>query len=190
MFYHCYMLQSINGLQNFDTSASTVFRSMFNRCDCCTEIDCSSFDVSSSLNCQYMFYKCVGLQKLIVPFDLSNVLSTNLQYFMPKSESLRELYLGEDFIPSDAPKIPNAFTMYYADTDTEYTGSQSPTGIAVYCSADVAEYMVTTDFQYPCNGWIYNGVIHNPVPVKFYDWNTKQQMNIQVPPNAKEAYRL
>ncbi len=190
MFYHCYNVQFIKGTETWDTSSSSLFRSMFNRCDSCTEIDCSNFDVSSSTNCQYMFFKCVGLQKLVIPFDVSNIKATNLQYFMPKSESLRELHLGENFIPADAPKIPNAFSMYYADTDLEYTGSQSPTGIAVYCSQDVAEYIVTTDFQYPCNGWVYDGVIHNPVPVKFYDCNTGQQMNIVVPPNAVEAYRL
>lgn len=190
MFYHCYNVQYIKGTEKWDTSSSTLFRSMFNRCDSCTEIDCSNFDVSSSTNCQYMFYKCVGLQKLVIPFDVSNLKASTIAYFMPKSESLRELHIGENFIPSNAPSIPDGFTMYYADTDLEYTGSQSPTGIAVYCSQDVAEYFVTTDFQYPCNGWKYQGTIHNPVPVKFYDCNTGQQMNITVPPNAVEAYRL
>ena len=190
MFYHCYYVQYINGTEKFDTSACTIFRSMFNRCDACTTINCPGWDLSAATNAQYMFYKCVGLQKLnIEDMDITNVLATNLQYFMPKSQSLRELRLGENFIPSDAPKIPNAFTMLYADTEDESTGCQGP-GINVYCSADVAEYIVTTDFQYPCNGWQYNGVIHNPVNVKFFDNKTGQQLNIQVPPNAVEAYRL
>lgn len=191
MFYHCYNVQYIRGTENFDTSAGTLFRSMFNRCDSCTELNCSGYDLSSATNAWYMFYKCVNLQKLnLEGMDITNVLSTNLQYFMPRSQSLRELHLGEDFIPADAPKIPNAFTMYYADAEDESTGCQSPTGIAIYCSQDVAEYMVTTDFQYPCNGWQYQGKIHQPVNVKWYDYKTGREMNITVPPNAVEAYRL
>ena len=188
MFYQTYHIQAINGLTSFDTSASTIFRSMFNRCDDLISIDCSTFDVSSSTNCQYMFYKMVNLQKLdIRNMDISGLTASTFAYFMPKLQSLQELYLGEYFIPSDPQNVPNAFTMLYADTEEESCACQSPVGLTVYCSEDVAQYMITTDFHYPHNGWNYTtkGYIHNPVNIVFKDINTGREINVSWPENEK-----
>ena len=194
MFWCCYNLYSINGLKSFDTSNCTIFRSMFNRCDAAIEIDCSEFDVSSSTNCQYMFYKCMSLQKLdISSFDITGFKASVCAYLMPKLQSLREVNYGDSFIPNDRPAVPNAFTMYYADLEDESMGCQNPTRtVNVYCSSEVADYLVTTDMHYPHNGWHYvSGEIdriHQPITINLIDWKTNKPINIEWP--ANERYPL
>ncbi|MBO4571381.1 MAG: BspA family leucine-rich repeat surface protein [Bacteroidales bacterium] len=191
VFRSCYKLQSLTGLKNFDTSNCTYFRSMFNRCDSLTELDCSSFDVSSSTNCQYMFYKCMSLQKLNVSsFDISGMKASTVAYSMPKLQSIREINFGDSFIPANVPSVPDGFTMYYADLEDESMACQNPTRtVTVYCSSDVANYLVTTDMHYPHNGWhyIYNGIdrIHQPITINLVDWKTNQPINLVWPANEK-----
>ena len=194
MFFHTFNIYAINGLKSFDTSNATRFRSMFNRCDAVVELDCSGFDVSASTNCQYMFYKCVNLQKLDVSgFDLSGTEAKVVAYSMPKLQSIREINYGENFIPVDPTKVPDAFTMYYADLEDESMGCQNPTRtVNVYCSQDVADYLVTTDMHYNHNGWHYvSGEIdrtHQPITINMFDWKTNRPLNVTWP--ANERYPL
>ncbi|MBR5056435.1 MAG: BspA family leucine-rich repeat surface protein, partial [Bacteroidales bacterium] len=194
MFRCCKMAQFINGLDKFDTSNVTILRSMFNRCDSVIELDCSSFDVSSSGNCQYMFYKCMSLQKLDVSgFDLSDKKASVVAYSMPKLQSIREINYGDSFIPNNLPAVPDAFTMYYADLEDESMASQNPSRtVNVYCSSEVADYLVTTDMHYNHNGWHYvSGTIdriHQPITINLIDWKTNKPINIEWP--ANERYPL
>jgi surface protein len=194
MFWCNFKLTSITGLKNFDTANCTRFRSMFNRCDALAEIDCSSFDVTSGTNLQYMFYKAMGVQKLdISSFDISGVNASVVAYMMPKLQNIREINFGDSFIPKNPPAVPDGFTMYYADTEDESMACQNPTRtVDVYCSVDVANYLVTTDMHYPHNGWHYvSGTVdrtHQPITINLIDWKTKQPINITWP--ANERYPL
>ena len=194
MFWHNYKLSMINGLKNFDTSAGSIFRSMFNRCDALIELDCSSFDVSYATNCKYMMYKCMSLQKLDVSgFDITGLQASVFEYMMPKLQSIREIHYGDSFIPADPTKVPNAFSMLYADTEEESMGCQNPTKtVTIYCSPEVADYLVTTDMHYPHNGWHYTaeGVdrTHQPITINFINWKTNTPINISWP--ANERYPL
>ena len=191
MFWCCYKLASIAGIKNFDTSNCSIFRSMFNRCYGLTDLDCSSFDISSATNCQYMFYKCSGMQKLnISSFDITDKKASLVAYSMPKMESIREINFGDSFIPSNVPSVPDGFTMYYADLEDESMACKNPTRtVTVYCSSDVANYLITTDMHYPHNGWHYvSGDIdrtHQPITINIVDWKTNQPINVVWPANEK-----
>lgn len=86
-------LQSIEGLDNLNTSNATTIRDMFGGCSKLTSLDLSNFDTSSVTNMQGLFWKCSSLTTLdLSSFDTSNV--TNMQGIFHYCEKLETLDLA------------------------------------------------------------------------------------------------
>ncbi len=75
LFANFRYLQSIEGMEYFDTSNVTDMYSMFNGCAALTSLDLSNFDTSQVTNMNSMFKGCRGLTSLdLSNFDTSNVI--------------------------------------------------------------------------------------------------------------------
>ena len=74
MFYDCWRLASITGLDAFDTSSVTDMSYMFANCSSLSSLDLSSFDTSNVNDMSNMFSDCYSLSSLdLSSFDTSNV---------------------------------------------------------------------------------------------------------------------
>ena len=93
LFCEFYKLESIEGLEYFDTSNVTNMSSMFYLCTNLTELDLSDFDTSKVTNMNSMFGECHNLIRLNVSnFDTSKV--TDMSSMFVYCESLTELNLS------------------------------------------------------------------------------------------------
>ena len=69
-----YSLETIEGLENLDTSEMTDMSGMFSGCSLLSDIDLSHFDTSNVTNMSEMFLRCHKLTNLdLSAFDTSNV---------------------------------------------------------------------------------------------------------------------
>lgn len=85
-------LQSIDGLDNLDTSNVTNMNHIFNGCSSLTSLDLSSFDTSAVTDMSHMFYNCSSLTSLdLSSFDTSEVI--NMYYMFYNCKSLTSLDL-------------------------------------------------------------------------------------------------
>ncbi len=74
MFEKLYRLDSIDGLNNLDTSAAADMSYMFFNEYRLGAIDLSGFDTSNVTNMEYMFYNCSGVEELdLTGFDTDQV---------------------------------------------------------------------------------------------------------------------
>ena len=90
MFYLCTNLTELD-LSDFDTSKVTDMSSMFSSCDSLTELDVSNLDTSNVIYMHEMFYNCSSLKELNVSnFDTSKV--TDMSYMFRNCSSL--IYLN------------------------------------------------------------------------------------------------
>ena len=93
LFCEFYKLESIEGLEYFDTSNVTNMSYMFYLCTNLTELDLSYFDTSKVTNMNSMFGECHNLIRLNVSnFDTSKV--TDMSSMFRYCESLTELNLS------------------------------------------------------------------------------------------------
>lgn len=93
LFERIYNLESIEGLENIDTSNVTNMQSMFSKCESLKELDLSSFNTSNVTNMEYMFEDCKNLKKIdLSSFDTSNV--TDMKYMFYNCESLENIDLS------------------------------------------------------------------------------------------------
>ena len=74
-FHNMYKLESITGLQYFNTSEVTNMGSMFSGCMALTSIDLSYFNTANVTTMWYMFLGCSGLTSI----DLSSFNTANLE---------------------------------------------------------------------------------------------------------------
>ena len=92
MFLGCHRLTSLN-LSNFNTSKVTDMNSMFSGCSSLTELNVSNFNTSKVTNMGSMFSGCSSLTELNVSnFNTSKV--TNMGYMFSGCSSLTELNLS------------------------------------------------------------------------------------------------
>ena len=75
MFLGCHRLTSLN-LSNFNTSKVTDMNSMFSSCSSLTELNVSNFNTSKATNMGYMFHGCSSLTEL----NLSNFNTSKVTY--------------------------------------------------------------------------------------------------------------
>ena len=64
LFKDCSNLAEIEGIENFDTSATTRMSYMFYGCSSLTSLDLSSWDTSELVYMGYMFYCCSSLESI------------------------------------------------------------------------------------------------------------------------------
>ncbi len=108
LFCEFYKLESIEGLEYFDTSNVTNMSSMFYLCTNLTELDLSDFDTSKVTNMNSMFGECHNLIRLNVNnFDTSNV--TNMSNMFVYCQNLTELDLS-DFDTSKVTDMAGMFS--------------------------------------------------------------------------------
>ncbi len=89
-FYKFTALESIEGLENLDTSNVTNMSCMFYGCSGLTSLDVSGFNTANVTNMSDMFYECSGLTSLDVSgFNTSNV--KNMRYMFYKCTGLTSL---------------------------------------------------------------------------------------------------
>ena len=88
MFLGCHRLTSLN-LSNFNTSKVTDMNSMFSGCSSLTELNVSNFNTSKVTNMGYMFSGCSSLTEL----NLSNFNTSKVTY-------MRYMFFGCSGLPS------------------------------------------------------------------------------------------
>ena len=74
MFFNCYNLTEIIGIENFNTSSVTDMSGMFSGCSGLTALDVTSFNTSSVTDMSDMFFNCENLTTL----DFTNFITSNV----------------------------------------------------------------------------------------------------------------
>ena len=125
LFRNLKNVQTIQGLENLDTSQVTNMSRMFEYCESLTKLNLSSWNTSNVENVSWMFNECTNL------FDLNldnwNTLKINydgLYAMLNHCKSLSKLVLGPKAILTSAllPDVPEIGTKV-PDTDTTVTAS-------------------------------------------------------------------
>ena len=107
LFAYFSKLQTIEGLEYFDTSDVTNMSFMFGYCHSLRKLDVSSFDTSNVTNMIEMFSDCRSLTELnLTNFDTSNV--TDMSYMFDGCESLTELNIS-NFDTSNVTDMSSMF---------------------------------------------------------------------------------
>ncbi len=108
LFQNFSKLETIEGLEYFDTSNVNNMRSMFDGCKSLISLDLSYFDTSKVRNMYAMFDHCTSLQNLNVSsFDTSNV--EDMAFMFEECSSLTELDLS-NFVTAKVTNMRNMFT--------------------------------------------------------------------------------
>ena len=133
MFEYCYLLETIEGLEKWDTSNGLCFAEMFNGCRSLTELDLSSFDTSNAN--QYFNYHYAGV---IDDYECFESMFNDMH-------ALTKLTVGDGFNYDEAkvvkdnykPQFPapaakTGFTAKWRNVDTGvlYSASEIPLGVA------------------------------------------------------------
>ena len=107
LFSHLENLQTIQGLENLDTSQVTNMAFMFTFCESLTSLDVSHFDTSQVTDMYYMFGHCYSLTNLdLNHFDTSHV--TNMSEMFEMCYDLTSLDLS-NFNTSQVTNMRNMF---------------------------------------------------------------------------------
>lgn len=73
-FYQCKKLETIEGIENLNTSEVTTMRAMFSECESLKGLDVSGFNTSKVKNMRFMFANCFSLDNLnVTNFNTENV---------------------------------------------------------------------------------------------------------------------
>ena len=107
LFSNLENLETIQGLENLDTSQVTDMSAMFNDCEDLTSLDLSHFDTSRVTDMDWMFADCYGLTNLdFSHFDTSQV--TDMSDMFRECVSLSSLDLSH----FDTSKVTNMAGMF------------------------------------------------------------------------------
>ena len=80
-FYHCFTIETIKGLENWNTGSGTTFKSMFENCENLSGIDISTWDTGSLTDMDHMFYNCFSIETLdLGNWDTKNVTTTRSMF--------------------------------------------------------------------------------------------------------------
>ena len=109
MFQKCEQLQTIVGLENFNTSKVTDMSAIFNECSSLTSIDVSHFDTKNVTDMSWMFSGCSSLTSIDVShFDTKNV--TDMYSLFSTCKQLRTLVGLENFNTSKVTDMSGMFS--------------------------------------------------------------------------------
>lgn len=88
MFYGCYSLKQIKGIENWDVSNVKDMHGMFYHCENLDQLDLTNWDVSNVEYMSWMFARCNNLDRLdLSKWDVSNVeYMYNMFYECPLEE--------------------------------------------------------------------------------------------------------
>ncbi len=107
LFENFVLLETIDGLNNLDTSKTTTMRHMFSSCNNLISLDLSSFDTSHVTEMQLMFYRCQKLTEVnLSSFDTSQV--TNMNNMFYNCRNLTNLNLSS-FVTSKVTRMDYMF---------------------------------------------------------------------------------
>ena len=107
LFFDCWDLTEISGLEKIDTSRVTDMSDMFNGCRYLKEVDVSEFDTSQVTNMSGIFSGCIDLKELDVSgFDTSRV--TDMSGIFSGCLGLEEL----DVSGFDTSRVTNMSNMF------------------------------------------------------------------------------
>ena len=126
MFYKCYELQEVKGINKFDTSKVNNMRAMFAKCSEMIYLDLSNFNTSNVDDFGWMFHKCSNLKKLnILNFKLKkNCNIANIFDFDYKFKFNKDCY------------TQNLFQIEYTNKFTIITNNQDLKKLYINCNFD------------------------------------------------------
>ena len=107
MFYRCYSLKSLN-LANFNTQKVTDMRAMFDECSSLTSLNLANFNTEQVRNMSFMFSECSSLTEL----NLSNFTTgqvTNMRGIFYKCSSLSEINISN----FNTNQVKDMYAMFY-----------------------------------------------------------------------------
>ena len=107
MFASCKVLKSLD-LNSFNTSNVTSMYSMFSNCEYLTAIDLSSFNTAKVTNMSKMFYLCRNLPSLNLLSFKTDALKNTSEMFQG-CKALTTIYSGEDWNTGKVTKSDNMF---------------------------------------------------------------------------------
>ena len=131
LFSNLKNLQTIQGLENLDTSHVINMLFMFDGCESLTSLDVSHFDTSQVTNMADMFSECVSLINLDVShFNTSQV--TDMSFMFGKCESLTSLDVSH-FDTSQVTNMSGMFSYCYnlTNLDVSHFDTSQVTNIAI-----------------------------------------------------------
>lgn len=104
---HLKSLVEFKGLENLDTSATTIMSSMFSGLSKIKELNISTFDTSNVTNMQTMFYGLTSLEKLVLG-EINTSEVTNMSYMFMNASKLNSL----DLSSFDTSKVNTMNSMF------------------------------------------------------------------------------
>ena len=91
MFKECFALQSIKGLDNWNTITATDMSSMFYNCNALTNVDVSKWDVKNVADFSSMFRECSALQSIKGLDNWNTTAATNMSYMFCNCTNLTSI---------------------------------------------------------------------------------------------------
>ena len=91
MFKECFALQSIKGLDNWNTTTATDMSSMFYNCNALTNVDVSKWDVKNVADFSSMFRECSALQSIKGLDNWNTTAATNMSYMFCNCTNLTSI---------------------------------------------------------------------------------------------------
>ena len=119
-FYGWSKLESIEGIENINTSMATDMSYMFSGCSCLTNLDLSGFETGNVTNMGYMFHNCKSLTSLdLSGFKTDNV--TNMINMFAGCSSLTSLDVS-GFKTDNVTNMKSMFTTCSNLTSLDVSG--------------------------------------------------------------------
>lgn len=111
LFFNFTALESIEGMEYFDTSNVTNMHGLFFRCSSLKQIDLSNFDTSNVTNMEAMFYCCFALIECDVSsFDTSRVTNTSFMFAGYQDHmSLENIIFGDKWDVTNVTTMASMF---------------------------------------------------------------------------------
>lgn len=173
MFSYCESLESLD-ISHFRTTNVKHFRSLFNHCMSLKSIDLSNFDTSNALSVTYMFQYANSLERLdISSFTVSQLEAAKLNYMFYNMPNLKELVIGDNFVPKDNALPTNFFTS--TSLDFMNRAGSANRALTIYTTQKSADWLVKTNLRWINSG--YSG--QTKIPVTFIDINAGNKLTVK-----------
>lgn len=181
-FYQCKKLETIEGIENLNTSEVTTMRAMFSECESLRGLDVSGFNTSKVKNMRFMFANCFSVDKL------------NVSNFNTESvEDMRGMFYGcrdlvrlnvDNFITKNVTDMSYMFRGCSSLTDLNLVGFNTEnvtdmTGMFYECSnlsgVDVSSFNTSNVKEMP---WIFYGC-SKLTQLDVSNFNTEKVINMR-----------
>lgn len=114
-------LETIDGMENLDTSKAWYMNRMFYNCGKLTALDLSHFDTGNAISMEEMFYGCGSLTSLdLSTFNTGNVSQMNGMFY--GCQKLESITFGLNFSTVKVPSFTNMFYNCQALTSLDVSG--------------------------------------------------------------------